>query len=272
MWTSAFLVLAAIGAVCAGEDKSVRQPDSVAATNKRLEEVLQGWQNAAESVRQAHYSVRTTSVDPVIARTEVSRTEQWFRKPDLLRIDLKNDNGSRQQCFYSKGKEVHWFRNNEEAVYNLSSEFGFPDDPGRYPDSFWPSLGGKLLQVAHRQILGFSVPELKKNCDVRLVKEDAYWIYLEFIPRERSYQQEFSYLRVVLDRKELWVRQITSRNSNGSSTIYDNEKPDTTTPVTPESITKGLPVGWKRSEDPGLIPTPPWFEERKSAPKSQPDR
>jgi hypothetical protein len=233
----------------------VSSAESKGAVKSRLEEVLQAWSKASAAIQQEHVIVHRTEIDRVRDEKVVADMEIWFRKPDLLRIDDKEVKNDRKQFFYTKGKEVHWYANGEDRVIALSPEFGYPENPSRYPDTFWAEEGGQILEQLSWIGCGLPVKDLKKDWDVRLTKEDDHWIYLELKPRTQRYRNNVTYLQVVLGRKDMRVRRIFFQLKINNVT-FDYEKPDTATPVTPESIVRGLPVGWKPAKIDSFL-TPP---------------
>jgi hypothetical protein len=231
------------------DDVRDNQPVRVTeAPNPRLEEVMLGWAKAANDAKQLHCTVRCTTDDQAFGTKEVSSVEVWYRKRSLLRVDLKDNKGNPAHL-YCKGKQVHFFNDGSDCVFNLSPAFGFPEDPGRYPDTFLGRLGGGILERLSWLSGSVLAKSLRDRFDVRLSKEDTDSIHLELSPRKARDKSQCDSIHVVLAKKGLWMLRLEIKRASTTDT-YDFEKPDTTTPVTAESIVKGLPVGWKRVEWP----------------------
>jgi hypothetical protein len=216
------------------------------APNPRLEEVLLGWAKASIRAKQFRRTARMTVNDRLLQSVEIGSIDVYCCKPDLLRVDHNDEKGNPKELVYCKGKEVHLFSGGREHVFRLSDAFGFPDNPERYPKTFFGSLTGVLLQQASWLSVGFPAKTLSDRFDVRLTKEDECWVYLELRPRRPRDKEPYDLVQIVLHRKELWVRRVFVRQPNKHEITYDFDKPDTTKIVTTESIVKGLPIGWER--------------------------
>jgi TIGR03009 family protein len=248
------LVLA--GVTCADDVRDNPPVRVTEAPNPRLEEVLLGWAKASISAKQFRRTARMTLHDRVLQSVETGSIDVYCCKPDLLRVDHMDEKGNPKEVVYCKGKEIHFFSGGQEHVFRLSDAFGFPDNPERYPNTFLERFTGVLLEQASCLTVGFPVRTLRDRFDVRLTKEDEQWVYLELRPRRSRDKEWYDLVQIVLHRKELWVRRVFTRQPNKNEITYDFEKPDTSKPVTVESIVKGLPVGWKRVECPDPATTP----------------
>ncbi len=257
MTTAFFLALTLTGAAVA-RDVPPGQPAEIAEEpDRRLVEVRLAWGRETNSVKAAHVRFTMTQLDRITRTEAVTRGEAWMRKPGLLRVDLKRDDERVPgQFVVCKGNEVRYFANGEELVLPLRQAFDFTDlgvPKAREKEPwFFGSTFGEFKAYFQRRtwpLVGFPVKQLPNRFELRLAKEDEHWIYLELKPRRAAEWKDVRLIQVVLHRKEGWVRRVYERGPITEVTI-DCEKPDTATPVSPESISKGLPVGWKRVEVP----------------------
>ena len=83
--------------------------------------------------------------------------------------------------------------------------------------------------------------------DLRLKKEDKYWAYIQLEPKAKEIRAELRDMEIVLDQKTHFVRQYRLVHTNGNRTIMDFQKIEINPipPITLESISKGLPKGFK---------------------------
>jgi hypothetical protein len=257
MMTAFFLTLTLTGAAAA-RDVPPGKPAAIAEEpDRRLVEVRLAWVRATNAVKQAHVRFTMTQLDGITRAETVTRGEAWWRKPDLLRVDLKRDDEQGPgQFFVCKGNEFHLFAHGEELVFPLRQPFdltdlGIPKARERDPWFFGSTFGEFKAYLQRRTwpLVGFPVKQLPNRFELRLAKEDEHWICLELKPRRAVERKDVRLIQVVLHRKEGWVRRVYERQPDNEFTI-DCEKPDTATPVSPGSISKGLPVGWKRVEMP----------------------
>jgi hypothetical protein len=194
---------------------------------RKLDTVLREWATASNDW-QIHYRFRQTEqragYSEPIPKT-ISRGEAFVRKPDLLRVVFQDEKGKLKGILASNGKEVHCFNAEDGSVLSAQrAEFD------AYERICW-AFGG------------FPLGDLKKRFDVRLAKEDDYYTYVDLLPKSKADQANFTRMRVVLARKERWVRQLWVKEANGRSVTIDYEEPNTNPepPITPESIMRNIP-------------------------------
>jgi TIGR03009 family protein len=222
--------------------------DAKPEADARLDEVLREWAKASDAVKEAHFKIRVTQRDTTTEKTSTSSVEVFVRKPDLMRLDHKNEKGDRDWIVY-KERIVRWLTSADKAdrSYPLSEHFGFPEHPERYPDDFFSRMGGGILEQISWLAFGLPVRDLKMRFDLRLSKEDDNYLYIEIKPRNNKDCADFEQMRVVLNRKTYQVRQIW-KDDAVRETTYDYERPneDSAKPITPDSILKGLPHDYKK--------------------------
>src|SRR5438132_5731205 len=101
----------------------------------------------------------------------------------------------------------------------------------------------------NRQLLcvEFAVDEVRERFDVRLNKEHKNWTYIQLEPKTKEIRAQLRDMEVVLDQKTHFVRQYRLVYTNGNRTVIDFQKIEINPipPITLESISKGLPKGFK---------------------------
>jgi TIGR03009 family protein len=216
----------------------------------RLQAILRDWEKASDATAEMHCTFRQTEVDAVFDTTTVTRGEVWVKKPGLGRVDLRDDKGEPSAIWLWKEKEVRLYRYQTRTVvaFHVPPMFGFPERPEEYPDHFLCRLIGGQLESLSWMSVGFPVGQLTTRFQVRLGKEDEHWIYLEVEPKGGADRAEFRKMRVVLDKKAKWVRQLWFERLDGGTIRLDYEQPvtDKNQPITWESILPDLPRGWER--------------------------
>ncbi len=118
--------------------------DDTAQAESRLDVVLREWAKASEAVQESHFTVQVTDYDSTVGEARHSRLEVFVKKPDLIRIDARKEDGSLDSSFVYKKGVIHDFRpsDREEIMYSLPSDFGFPAQPERYPEDWMSRLKG----------------------------------------------------------------------------------------------------------------------------------
>ena len=115
------------------------QPADKPEAETRLDAVLREWAKASEAVQETHFTVAVTGLDLATDATQHSRLEVFVKKPDLIRMDHRNEDGSLDRSFVYKEGIIHQFRASDqtEILRRLPREFGFPTQPEWYPDGFF---------------------------------------------------------------------------------------------------------------------------------------
>ena len=210
-------------------------------SESRLEAVLNEWE-------KANYVIDLTRENKVLSDKEIFQIEGFINRSKLARIDLKDD----------KGKTTIIYLSNERRfdVYNFASEtkfsFEIPSDfPEAYLDSGW--LGSFLARgfQAERELFYFEFPigQIRRHYDVRLRKEDKYWVYIQLTPKTKEKKSICRLMEVVLDQKTHLVRQYRLLDVTGNQGIYDFRKIEInpTPEITLEIISKDLPKSFKET-------------------------
>jgi hypothetical protein len=226
----------------------------------RLQEVLAGWAKANDALRQAHIRFKMIDRDDVLKTSEVWEGWAQVRKPDLLRIDLRGAGGvASGRILLCTGDEFRGFERGKELVYHPRRVFDFVDFgiPKSRDKDGWlmiSCLGEFKVHLQQRAwpFIGFPFKELPKRFKVTLDTEDEHWSYLTLVPNSEPDRATTKSMQVVLQREDSRVRRVSilCRTPPGSITFDFERSPDTTTPVTLESVTKDLPVGFERTEVP----------------------
>jgi outer membrane lipoprotein-sorting protein len=208
--------------------------------DSRLESLLREWEKGDHQIRELHCTFTVTTEDRILKDKTTSRGEAFFKKPDLARIDFKDQEGKLPQIWLYKGKTLRLYN-----FTNQIEEVG-PIDLDASQDWFtkWMASTFKLARWAFPAA---PFDEAQKNFQFHLRKEDKYWAYIQLEPRYPKEFVDFKEMEVVLNQKTHLVRQIRYSTS-GHRMILDFEKIEInpTPPITWESISKDLPKGWQK--------------------------
>ncbi|HBI42432.1 MAG TPA: hypothetical protein DDY78_06170 [Planctomycetales bacterium] len=224
-------------------------PDAKAEADARLDEVLRKWAKASDAVHEAHFTIRASQQDAITDKISTFSYEVFVRKPDLMRVDVKDHKSGPARIIY-KDRTVRLLSSADklDRFYPLSDGFGFPEHPERYPDDFFSWIGGGFLEQVSWIAFGLPVRDLKSRFDLRLSKEDDYYFYIEMTPRHKDGWMPENPMQVVLNRKTHQIRRLWMEGPNDTQTTYNYErsKKNSAEPITPESILKGLPEDYEK--------------------------
>jgi hypothetical protein len=176
----------------------------------------------------------------------VKKGEVQLLNPGLLRVDWQTSPQptilliTRQSIhfFHPERKEMIWKKPADGRFFAETPTRSFLEGLARFGEAF--------QQQAYWEFAGLPVRELTPRFDLRLTKEDAWYVYLDIQPRHPQDKSAFNRMRVVLQKDSFRVRQIWYEQITGNTLTLDFKKPNTNVKITPESIREGLPQGWER--------------------------
>jgi outer membrane lipoprotein-sorting protein len=203
-----------------------------AQANARLERVLLGWEQAGKSVQQGHLVFRLVNEDSVFRTKEVFNGESFFRKPDLFRVDLKDEKGRLKSIVLWNGKDLHFFdfEKRQEFIYRV------PAGPAQ--GWFVSYYSQPLLQHFRRIASGIPLSELKDRFIFQFAWEDRFYDYLRFKPTTTAEPL----IDVALDKEKHHIKSVRSVEPSGalSTCHYIRFETELKTPLSAESLSKDL--------------------------------
>jgi outer membrane lipoprotein-sorting protein len=234
----------------------------------RLKEIMADWQKRADAVRDIRFRFKAIIEDKTFGTTEVQTGDAAGSKPDLVRINARNDKGAAKFTLFFSPAGVDLYVYEKQQVLALApppppghrrrfSELGLLERIGYI--FAWPSLVGYfferpyLVDALYRYkpyVLGLDPKATVVRYRVELLKEDAYYVYLGLRPRNEAENDDFEWMGLALDKKRFVARLIDVHAINGNRFEYhlDDVETNVNPPISAESLQKGLPQGWTRSE------------------------
>jgi TIGR03009 family protein len=106
-------------------------------------------------------------------------------------------------------------------------------------------------QVADESFLAFlfgmKADQAKARYDLRLAKEDQYYIYVDVQPRDPHDRADFQRARLVLNKDNYLLRQLWFEHPNGDETTWDIPRIQNGAPIDRRYFDEPQsPPGWKR--------------------------
>ena len=173
-------------------------PPAVAPADQKLDGHLAAWERRMADVKNFRFELNLKRADP--AATGVFKNEKEYvgvvlgMKPNyaILRLDYAADLNNKTlkkkdyEAFICDGKAVYAYSGLAETI----TEHKLPD-PNTNP-------AGATNNLILDFVSGMKATELKERFDIKLFKEDQYYIYLEIKPLLGKDKEEFKQLRLAL--------------------------------------------------------------------------
>lgn len=117
-------------------------------------------------------------------------------------------------------------------------------------------------QVAEDNFLGFlfgmKAEEARRRYDLRLAKEDQWYVYVDIVPRFPRDKADFQRARIVLNRDTFLPRQLWFEQTNGSEVLWDIARLQNGANVNRKDFDAPTPPqGWKLTQVPQNADVPP---------------
>lgn len=107
-------------------------------------------------------------------------------------------------------------------------------------------------------LFGMKSDEAKRRYDLRLEKEDQYYIYLKVFPRFPADKADFQEARLVLNKDNFLPRQLWFVHPNGDETTWDLPKVQSNIQLNRNDFTTPqVPKDWKMVQVPKTGDVPP---------------
>jgi TIGR03009 family protein len=110
-----------------------------------------------------------------------------------------------------------------------------------------PSRPGQVAEDSFLSFLfGMKAEEAKRRYDLRMVKEDQWYVYVEVLPRFPADKADFQRARLVLNKENFMPRQLWFEQPNGDEVTWDLPRVQAGVPIDrKEFIAPQPPPGWR---------------------------
>lgn len=106
-------------------------------------------------------------------------------------------------------------------------------------------------------LFGMKAEQAKKRYDLKVTREDQYYIYVDVLPRAEADKVDFVKAQLVLNKDSFLPRQLWFERSNGSTTVWGIPRLDAKAKIDPKHFDAPTPpTGWKMIEVPRLEKEP----------------
>jgi TIGR03009 family protein len=183
-----------------------------AADNPRLDQMLARWEKEMGTIQSLATEMTRTTVDKTWGTTETYVGRAKYVKPNLALLEMqKKDNPQVFEKYLCTGTFLYQYVPASKAIH--VHELPAPR-PGQAPgdDNFLSFL------------FGMKAEEAKKRYDLKLVKEDQWYVYIEVMPKLAVDKSDFQKARLVLNQSNFLPRQIWFEQPNGNEISWDLPK------------------------------------------------
>lgn len=188
------------------------QPAPAAAPNAaRLDTLLQKWEQEMKNVQVLSAELTRTTLDKTYGKADTYSGTAKYMKPNLAALEmLKKDNAQAFEKYLCTGQYLYEYAvaTKQIRVHELPK----PVNGNVSDDNFLSFL------------FGMKAEEAKKRYDLRLVKEDQWYIYIEVLPKQAADKADFQKARLILNVNSFLPRQVWFEQPNGNEITWDIPK------------------------------------------------
>lgn len=235
-----FGMLAALLMACplAAQAPTTPPAQALDPTGARLDALLLRWEQEMKAIQTAQAQCSRTEVDKVKGNTKVYDGMLRFMRPNLFSLNMAR-----------RGKADIW----EKYIFTGTYLYEFVPDKKeiRVHD-----LGGERRpsQAADNQmsfILGMKASEAKQRYDLRFVKEDQWYYYVEILPKAAADKADFQRSRLVLTKDKFLPRQLWFEEPNGNEVTWEIPRVEANALLKRDEFSQPqTPAGWNLVRDP----------------------
>lgn len=235
-----------------------------AAANATLDRYLQRWEEEMRKVQTLAAQINRLDRDKSFeTTTRFSGYAQYMKVPspgggaplNLAMLELRLDGKELAEKFVCTGTYLYHFvpAQKEVRAYEMPK----------------PKPGPKPGQVADDSIMSFlfgmKASEARRRYELKLFKEDTWYIYVDITPRSPEDRRDFQRARVVLNKGTFMPRQLWFEHPNGNEVTWDIPTIRSGVELKRANFDKPeVPPGWK------LVPVSRTGPERGTPPPAPP--
>lgn len=219
-----------------------------AAAPAALDNHLNQWELKMKSVESLVGPCARTEVDKTFQTTKVYEGTAQFLKPNMAILDLKNKQKPELfEKYICTGTYLYEYApaNKTIRVHELPQS-----KDGKADDNFLSFL------------FGMKAEDAKKRYDLKMSKEDQYYVYVDIVPKMAADKADFARAQLVLTKGTYLPRRLWFEQPNGNEVTWDLPKTEQNARVDRTQFTAPqAPPGWTLDRVPrpteGKAPTPP---------------
>lgn len=204
----------------------------------RLDQMLQRWEQEMKNVQSLSADLHRTTRDKTFGRDEVFTGTAKYMKPNYAVLEMKKKDSDLFEKYLCSGQFLYEY---VPAVKKI-----------RVHELPQPKAGQVSEDNFLSFLFGMKAEEAKKRYDLRLVKEDQYYVYIEILPKFPADKVDFQKARLILSVSNYLPRQVWFEQPNGNEITWDVPKINAgvSLPKTDFQPPTQLPAGWTMEKMP----------------------
>jgi TIGR03009 family protein len=208
-------VLLATGAGAVAQTTPARTPPSTTASDAKLDGYLKRWETEMRKVQTLSALLSRIDKDKVFSTTRKFNGWAQYMKSGSgttamnkavleLKADGKTEVAEKLVC---TGTYLYQFMPAQKEI--RAYELPRPK-PGQVADDNFLGF-----------LFGMKADDARKKYNLKLAKEDKWYIYVDITPRNQADKVDFSRARLVLNRDTFLPRQLWFEHANGNEVTWD---------------------------------------------------
>jgi TIGR03009 family protein len=206
-------------------------PAALDPANNRLDAILMQWEAKMKTYNAVGAEVTRTDKSKQTGFTDIHTGTAKLLRPGYAALHLtKQGAQDRYEWFICTGTELHEYIARDKVVRIRPLPAGFLEQPD---DNFLAFLFGPKATT------------VKQRYDIKLVKEDQWYVYLEMVPKNNDDRVDFVRGRIVLSIQTYLPRQLWFEQPNADEVIWDFPRMDPTIRLDrAQFVAPVVPAGW----------------------------
>jgi len=207
--------------------------------HNRLDALLLRWEQEMTKVQTIVAYCTRTSVDKTFQVAEVYEGTAKYMKPNLAMLEMQKREKEPQkkgkppvfEKYICTGTFLYEYVPHDKVirVHELP-----PPKPGQVSDDNFLSF-----------LFGMRAEEARRRYELKLVKEDQWYFYIEILPRFAADKADFQKARLVLTSKTFLPRELWFEQPNGNEVKWDMPKVESGADLRRTDFTSpATPPGW----------------------------
>jgi TIGR03009 family protein len=210
-----------------------------------LDKFLLRWEQEMKNVETLSAQLSRIEENKTFQTVDVYVGIARYMKPNLASLEMqKKDKPDLFEKFVCNGQMLYQYKAAQKEIW--AHQLPAPK-PGQVSDDNFLSF-----------LFGMKAEEAKRRYDIKVAKEDQWYVYLDVLPRFDADKADFQRARLVLTKDTFMPRQLWFEQPNRDTVTWDIPKIETKVPLKrDEFLAPPVPQGWTMKQVPRTTDMPP---------------